>query len=88
MIIKANEISGKDSGWLKKITPEKVNLKKNNGYSLTGAFYKYNESVVIKKGEFFVIDTGHRGTRTLYNSNGKIVKKGNKTENSEKSRFF
>jgi len=87
MIVKAYEISGKKDGWLKKITAENVNLKKSNGYSLTGAFYNYDEACVVKPGEFFVIDTGWRGTRTLYNSKAKIIDKENRRRMQKKANF-
>lgn len=87
MIIKAEDISGKSSGWLKKITPKTVDLTKCNGYSLTSPFYNYDEAVVIKPGEFFVIDTGRRGTRKLYNSRKKQVKKETRRRIQKKAGF-
>ena len=85
MIIKAKDVSGKSSGWLKKVTPENVDLKKTNGYSLTGSFYRYDEAVVINEGEFFVIDTGRRGTRTLYDYKGLRVEKEIRREEQKKA---
>jgi len=87
MIIKAEEISGKYSGWLKKVTAKTVDLSKYNGYSLTGCFYSYDDAVVIEPGEFFVIDTGRRGTRTLYNSRKKVVDKNTRRKAQKKAGF-
>lgn len=87
MIIKAIDISGKSDGWLKKITAETVDLTKYNGYCLTSPFYNYDEVLVIKPGEFFVIDTGRRGTRTLYNSRKKPVKKETRKKTQKKAGF-
>jgi len=88
MIIKANEISNSYKGWVKKITPDKVNLKKYNGYSLIGNFYKPDEAIVIDSGEFFVIDSGgRRPVRKLYSSSSKEITKKMRRSVQKKANF-
>lgn len=86
MIIKAEKISGRSRGWLKKITATTVNLQKMNGYSLIGNFHNYDEAVVINPGDYFVVDSG-KGRRKLYNDKGEQISKEERREIQEKAGF-
>jgi len=73
MIVKGKDFSGSSNGWLKKANNKTINLEKENGYYLTSAFHNPDESIVIEKDEYFITDSGRRGTRRLFNWKGKEI---------------